>query len=123
MRGAITSTCAICWLSVMASSSPAPACVASGFQQGSLPQGSSADGSIDADALAMHKKACWCPLDGSRHAWLEERGPWLCLIAAIDDATGCLAAAVFREEEDASLLLSLGPAAAGAARTASGALS
>jgi transposase-like protein len=26
--------------------------------------------------------------DGSRHAWLEERGPRLCLIAAIDDATG-----------------------------------
>ncbi len=41
-------------------------------------------------------------IDGSRHAWLEERGPWLCLIAAIDDATGTLAAAVFREEEDAA---------------------
>ena len=26
--------------------------------------------------------------DGSRHAWLEARGPMLCLIAAIDDATG-----------------------------------
>src|SRR5438552_13279125 len=26
--------------------------------------------------------------DGSRHDWLEGRGPWLCLIAAIDDATG-----------------------------------
>ena len=36
-------------------------------------------------------------IDGSRHAWLEERGPWLCLIAAIDDATGKLAAAVFRK--------------------------
>ena len=41
-------------------------------------------------------------IDGSRHAWLEERGPWLCLIAAIDDAPGTLAAAVFREEEDAA---------------------
>jgi len=41
-------------------------------------------------------------IDGSRHAWLEERGPWLSLIAAIDDATGKLAAAVFREEEDAA---------------------
>jgi hypothetical protein len=37
----------------------------------------------------------------SRHAWLGDRGPWLTLIAAIDDATGKLAAAVFREEEDA----------------------
>ncbi len=26
--------------------------------------------------------------DGSRHPWLEDRGPRLCLIAAIDDATG-----------------------------------
>jgi len=26
--------------------------------------------------------------DGSRHRWLEERGPHLCLMAAIDDATG-----------------------------------
>jgi transposase len=41
-------------------------------------------------------------IDGSRHAWLEERGPWLSPIAAIGDATGKLAAAVFREEEDAA---------------------
>jgi transposase len=40
-------------------------------------------------------------IDGSRHAWLEERGPWLTLVAAIDDATGRLEAAVFREQEDA----------------------
>jgi len=26
--------------------------------------------------------------DGSRHDWLEDRGPFLCLMAAIDDATG-----------------------------------
>lgn len=26
--------------------------------------------------------------DGSRHEWLEDRGPMLCLIGAIDDATG-----------------------------------
>jgi transposase len=62
-------------------------------------------------------------IDGSRHAWLGDRGPWLCLLAAIDDATGTLAAAVFREEEDASLQLSLGTAAAGAARASPGALS
>jgi Winged helix-turn helix len=28
--------------------------------------------------------------DGSRHDWLEERGPMLCLVAAVDDATGAL---------------------------------
>ena len=27
-------------------------------------------------------------LDGSRHDWLEGRGPWLTLVGAIDDATG-----------------------------------
>jgi hypothetical protein len=40
-------------------------------------------------------------IDGSRHRWLEERGPYLSLLAAIDDATGKIAAAVFREQEDA----------------------
>jgi transposase len=40
-------------------------------------------------------------MDGSPHAWLEERGPRLCLLAAIDDATGTVPAAVFREQEDA----------------------
>lgn len=39
-------------------------------------------------------------IDGSPHAWLEERGPRLHLLAAIDDATGKLLAAVFREQED-----------------------
>jgi hypothetical protein len=41
-------------------------------------------------------------IDGSPHAWLEERGPRLSLLAAIDDATGKLVAAVFRQQEDAA---------------------
>src|SRR5260370_18941237 len=41
-------------------------------------------------------------IDGSRHAWLQERGPWFTLLAAIDDATGKLVAAVFRQQEDAA---------------------
>lgn len=40
-------------------------------------------------------------IDGSRHAWLGERGPWLTLIAAIDDATGKIIAGVIRSQEDA----------------------
>jgi len=39
--------------------------------------------------------------DGSDHAWLEERGPRLTLIGAIDDATGKVAHCLFREHEDA----------------------
>jgi len=39
--------------------------------------------------------------DGSRHDWLEGRGPWLTLIAYIDDATNRVMGASFREEEDA----------------------
>lgn len=39
-------------------------------------------------------------IDASPHAWLEERGPRLHLLAAIDDATGKVLAAVFREQED-----------------------
>ncbi len=41
-------------------------------------------------------------LDGSRHDWLEGRGPWLTLVGAIDDATGMVPAATFRDQEDAA---------------------
>ncbi|MCW5862657.1 MAG: helix-turn-helix domain containing protein [Anaerolineae bacterium] len=41
-------------------------------------------------------------VDGSRHDWLEGRGPWLTLHAAIDDATSEVVWAVFLEEEDAT---------------------
>jgi transposase len=40
--------------------------------------------------------------DGSRHDWLEGRGPWLTLIAYIDDATNQVCGASFRDEEDAA---------------------
>ena len=41
--------------------------------------------------------------DGSRHEWLEERGPMLCLMGAIDDASGeLLAGAHFVEQECAA---------------------
>src|SRR5665811_980563 len=39
--------------------------------------------------------------DGSDHDWLEGRGPRLCLIGAIDDATGKVPYALFQEQEDA----------------------
>ena len=39
--------------------------------------------------------------DGSSHDWLEGRGPFLCLIGAIDDATGKVPYALFQEHEDA----------------------
>ncbi len=40
-------------------------------------------------------------VDGSRHDWLEGRGPYLSLVGAIDDATGLVPSACFREQEDA----------------------
>ena len=39
-------------------------------------------------------------MDGSHHPWLEDRGPRLVLLAAIDDATGEVLAGVFRPQED-----------------------
>jgi transposase len=39
-------------------------------------------------------------LDGSPHDWLEGRGPRMCLLGAIDDATSKVAGAVFRGHED-----------------------
>jgi len=38
--------------------------------------------------------------DGSKHDWLEGRGPSFCLIGAIDDATGKVPYALFQENED-----------------------
>lgn len=46
-------------------------------------------------------------LDGSRHDWLEGRGPWLTLVGAIDDATGMVPAATFRDQEDAAAYLEI----------------
>lgn len=38
-------------------------------------------------------------IDGSPHDWLEGRGPYLCLVGAIDDATSKVPAAFFEEHE------------------------
>ena len=46
-------------------------------------------------------------IDGSRHDWLERRGPYLTLVAGIDDATGTVPYALFREQEDAQRYLLL----------------
>ena len=40
-------------------------------------------------------------VDGSHHPWLEERGPRFALLLAVDDATGKVVNAVFRQAEDA----------------------
>lgn len=40
-------------------------------------------------------------VDGSRRPWLEARGPWLTLVGAVDDATGTVPWALFREQQDA----------------------
>jgi len=40
-------------------------------------------------------------VDGSRHDWLQGRGPFLTLIGAADDATGTVPSALFRQQEAA----------------------
>jgi len=49
----------------------------------------------------MPQQGMLLQIDGSRHPWLEERGPWLTLVGAIDDATGEVPYALFRQHEDA----------------------
>ncbi len=46
-------------------------------------------------------------LDGSHHLWLEDRGPRLTLLLAVDDATGTASYALFQEQEDTRGYLSL----------------
>lgn len=49
----------------------------------------------------MAREGVLLQADGSRHRWLGPDAPFLTLIGAIDDATGTVPAAVFREQEDA----------------------
>jgi len=48
----------------------------------------------------MPQEGMLVQVDGSHHRWLEERGPWLTLLLAVDDATGKVPYALFREQED-----------------------
>jgi transposase len=48
----------------------------------------------------MPQEGMLIQIDGSHHAWLGERGPWLTLLLAVDDATGSVPFALFQEQED-----------------------
>ena len=48
----------------------------------------------------MPQQGMLVQIDGSQHPWLEDRGPKLTLLIAVDDATGTVAQAVFRTTED-----------------------
>jgi transposase len=48
----------------------------------------------------MPQEGMLLQMDGSYHRWLEDRGPWLTLYLAIDDATGTVPFALFREREN-----------------------
>ena len=48
----------------------------------------------------MPQEGMLVQIDGSQHPWLEDRGPKLTLLIAVDDATGTVAQAVFRTSED-----------------------
>jgi hypothetical protein len=55
----------------------------------------------------MPQEGMLLQLDGSHHAWLEDRGPVLTLLLAIDDATGTAPHALLQEQEDTRGYLSL----------------
>ena len=48
----------------------------------------------------MPQEGMLVQIDGSNHPWLEDRGPKLTLLIAVDDATSTVAQAVFRTTED-----------------------
>ena len=50
--------------------------------------------------VRMPQEGMLVQIDGSHHRWLEGRGPWLTLLLAVDDATGTVPYALFREQED-----------------------
>jgi transposase len=48
----------------------------------------------------MPQQGMLLQIDGSHHRWLGENGPEFTLLLAIDDATGTVPYALFREQED-----------------------
>ena len=48
----------------------------------------------------MPQEGMLLQIEGSQHPWLEDRGPKLTLLIAVDDATGTVVQAVFRTTED-----------------------
>ena len=48
----------------------------------------------------MPQEGMLVQVDGSHHRWLGENSPWLTLLLAVDDATGTVPYALFREQED-----------------------
>ena len=48
----------------------------------------------------MPQEVMLIQIDGSPHAWLEDRGPKFVLLLAVDEATGTVAQAVFHPSED-----------------------
>ena len=48
----------------------------------------------------MPQEGMLVQIDGSNHPCLEDRGPKLTLLMAVDDATGTVAQTVFRTTED-----------------------
>jgi transposase len=55
----------------------------------------------------MPREGMLVQIDGSHHRWLEDRGPELTLLLAIDDATGSAPYALFQEQEDTEGYFSL----------------
>ena len=48
----------------------------------------------------MPEEGMLVQIDGSHHQWLGKDGPWLTLLLAVDDATGTVPYALFRQQED-----------------------
>jgi transposase len=48
----------------------------------------------------MPQEGMLLQIDGSHHAWLEDRAPLFTLLMAVDDATGMVPYALFRPQED-----------------------
>jgi hypothetical protein len=74
-----------CWPSTKASTSPDRACIAFWPALGWHRRGSGAPHGIASVGIACRAKACWLQVGGSRHDWLEGRGPYLSLVNGIDD--------------------------------------
>jgi hypothetical protein len=77
-----------------------PTCAGSSLPRASPRRGAAGPPNIAAGVTAI-PEGMLLQMDASRHDWLEGRGPYLSWGGAIDDATGKVPWACFREQEDA----------------------
>ena len=93
-------------MNARASTWAGPRCGASWSAPGSAVRGAGAPPKHRVRRQRMPREGMLIQMDGSYHRWLGEDGPQFTILFAVDDATGCVAGALFLRSRGYQQLLS-----------------